>query len=32
MAEYYEREGIDRTMDGNDMVGERMSPTGKPAE
>lgn len=28
MREYYEREGL--TMDGQDMVGERMSPTGDP--
>lgn len=28
MDAYYVREGIDRTMDGDDMVGERMSPTG----
>jgi POT family proton-dependent oligopeptide transporter len=28
MDAYYVREGIDRTMDGDGMVGERMSPTG----
>lgn len=28
MNDYYEREGVDRTMDGDSMIGERASPTG----
>lgn len=30
MDAYYKREGVDRTMDGDDLVGERMSPSGNP--
>ncbi|WP_409434088.1 peptide MFS transporter [Litorimonas sp. RW-G-Af-16] len=30
MAAYYAKEGGDLTMDGDNMVGERMSPTGDP--